>query len=388
MASCWAKQTTILISIDGFAHHYLEKYQPKNILQIANEGVLANGMEPVFPTKTFPNHVSIVTGEYPQDHGIFHNKFYNREIKKEYKLGDGKFDSRWLTATPIWAYAEQHGLKSAIYFWPESETKVNNNLPNEFFEYKHHTPNSQRIDQIISWLERDKKNRPDFIAGYFSTIDSAGHSYGRDSKELKEAISNIDIQIGRLYATIQKKYKNEINLILVSDHGMELAGVNNGINWQPIIKEHKEVKVVNGQTQLLIYEENEQTLREIHQRFVKERLNKKEKKFNVYLREDYPNHWHMDKVTPVTPDLIVTSIAPYTFLSNKGHTSVETHGYDFKTTPKMAALFIANGPAIKEGEKIGQFQNIHIFPLMGKLLKLPEKKDISGKLTVLKDILK
>jgi len=70
-----AKSTVILLSIDGFAYDYLSKYQPKNILAFANSGVKAK-LLPVYPSKTFPNHLSIITGVYPAKHGIIHNKFY------------------------------------------------------------------------------------------------------------------------------------------------------------------------------------------------------------------------------------------------------------------------------------------------------------------------
>ena len=130
-----AKSTVILLSIDGFSYDYLATYKPKNILTFGKTGATAK-LLPIYPSKTFPNHLSIVTGVYPVQHGIVHNKFYHRVLKKNYTLGAGKFNSAWLTARPIWTLAEQQGLKTAIYFWPESETKVDGRLPTYYYPYK------------------------------------------------------------------------------------------------------------------------------------------------------------------------------------------------------------------------------------------------------------
>ena len=95
-----AKTPLVLLSIDGFAQHYLDKYQPKTLNNLIKQGTSAKALLPVFPSKTFPNHLSIITGQYPANHGIVHNNFYHRDINKKYQLGDGKNDVRWLTAKP------------------------------------------------------------------------------------------------------------------------------------------------------------------------------------------------------------------------------------------------------------------------------------------------
>jgi len=379
------KETTLLISIDGFAHHYLQTFKPKNILKIANEGVLADGMEPVFPSKTFPNHLTLVTGVYPNQHGIVHNNFYHREIQKVYKLGDGKNNTNWVTGTPIWLYAQEHGLNTAIYFWPESETKINGQCPDIYFPYKHNTPNKDRIDQVKQWLMLPSDKRPSFIASYFSTVDSAGHDFGRHSKELKEAISQIDTLIGHLYQFI-KKNNIPVNLVLVSDHGMTIAGEQNAIDWKPYIKKYDSTRIVNGQTQLVVYEDDVAKQKELIDQF--KRLEKQHSgAFQVYDFRNYPKHWHITKKTAATPDIYVTAKPPFTFLKRKGHVSVETHGYDPRNEPELKALFIANGPSIAKNKQVDTFENIHVFALLSELLSLPPKDDIEAKLQKIEHVL-
>jgi predicted AlkP superfamily pyrophosphatase or phosphodiesterase len=120
-----SEQTVVLISIDGFRHDYIELHGAPNIEKIAQQGIRAEGLIPVYPSKTFPNHLSIVTGQYPSSHGIVDNNFYDTERKQHYRMGDGVKDSTWLTTLPIWNLAEFQGVKAATFFWPESEARIN-----------------------------------------------------------------------------------------------------------------------------------------------------------------------------------------------------------------------------------------------------------------------
>jgi len=363
----FAKVPVVLISIDGFAQHYIEKYKPKNILALAEQGVIAKAMYPVFPSKTFPNHLSIVTGVYPAQHGIVHNKFYHRALKENYTLGAGRLNSAWLTARPIWTLAEQNGLISAIYFWPESETKVDGILPTYYFPYEHNTPNRVRIDKVVDWLKLPKTQRPDFIASYFSTVDSAGHRYGH-SPELAKAIFNVDEQIGYLVARIKKEVNTKVNIILVSDHGMTPAGKKHEIYWKKVLTADQQNNVVNGQTQLYVYQNDSKQLSKIRSRLLAQ-PNFKDK-YQVYLKNEYPTHWHFESKSSTIPDMIVNAIPPYTFFEKDHYTSEATHGYDAKFDDKLNAIFIANGPDFKANTTIEAFQNTGVFSLLTYLLKI------------------
>jgi len=383
MITVCAKTPVVLISIDGFANHYLDKFKPKNIQLLANSGTKSKALLPVYPSKTFPNHLSIVTGKYPQEHGLVHNKFYHKGLKENYYLGAGKNNSAWLTAKPIWSAIEEQGLTSAIYFWPESETKVNGKLPSYFFPYKHNTPNSERVDQVIKWLKLPKNKRPSFIAMYFSTVDSAGHHYGQNSPELAEAINGVDSQIGRLIAGIDDI---PVNIILVSDHGMTDAGVSNEIIWQDLflsrtLKDDSSTHIVNGQTQLYIYESDENKLLDVRSQLSKTSIGKD--KYRIYAKENYPKHWHFDdKSSQVIPDLIVDAIPPNTFANPNKETNVSTHGYDPKLAKSLEAIFIANGPDFRVGKVVEPFKNVYIYSIISRLLNLDTIKGVNRSVQV------
>ncbi|MDO6446941.1 ectonucleotide pyrophosphatase/phosphodiesterase [Colwellia sp. 1_MG-2023] len=382
--NCFANNPLILLSIDGFSHDYLAQYKPKNILSLANKGVMAKGLTPVFPSKTFPNHLSIVTGMYPANHGIVHNSFYHRELKKQYSLGAGKNNSTWLTAKPIWTVAEQQGVKSAIYFWPESETKADGVLPSYYFKYKHSEPNINRINQIVDWLKLPEPQRPGFIAGYFSTIDDAGHKFGPDAKELANAIKEIDSLIGKLIEKITVETKVTPNILLVSDHGMTPIDKQRIILRENLLSNFPQLHVVNGQTQLYIYEDDEKLLNDVRSHLIS--IPEKQH-YQVFKQSDFPKHWHLNDKNAVIPDMIVNALPPTIFKDEIGYTSSATHGYDAINHPELSAIFIAQGPDIKNGLTINAFENIHIYSLMETLLELPVTSHVDSNSTVLSKLI-
>jgi len=376
----FAKTPLILLSIDGFSNNYLSQFKPKNILSLANEGVVADALLPVFPSKTFPNHLSIITGRYPAQHGIVHNRFYHRNLDKYYHLGAAEGEAVWLTAKPLWELAEKNNITSAIYFWPESQANISGKSATYNMPYKHETPNKQRFDKILAWLNLPIQQRPEFIMGYFSTIDSAGHSFGENSIEVQEAINDFDKLLGDFLAKIDEP----INIVLVSDHGMTAA--NNAIKWQQYITENKNLVISNGGTQLYLYAKNLAALNDARSQVKK--MPKDNKVFTVHQKNNFPKHWRFIKNSPVMPDIILNAIPPHIFANKNGHISKATHGYDPQLTKDLEAIFIANGPAFKNNVQVGSFENIHIFPLLVKILNIPEVDNVDGKLSVLLPILK
>jgi len=392
------KTPLILLSIDGFAFDYLTTYQPKNILDFEKAGTSAK-LLPIYPSKTFPNHLSIITGVYPEKHGIIHNTFYHPYLNKDYYKGAGKNNSAWVTATPFWSIAEDNNITSAVYFWPESEMKNQSTPPRYNIPYNNQDTDKARFDQIINWLKLPDDKAPQFIVSYFSSVDSAGHKFGPNSAEVAKAVKNIDNLFGNFIKRIQKEIPHKANIILVSDHGMVQVDTKKSITHSMIFSEkistlidEKVIMVAQSDTQLYLYFKTN-TLTEHQQKSIFQELVTKQKYnthlYRVYEKYHYPKHWQFNNNLVITPDVIIEAKPPAIFSNKqKVYSSLGTHGYDALNQTVLASIFIASGPNINEGRVVQPFENIHLVPFMSQLLGIKQQENIDGKKAVLTPLIK
>jgi len=381
-----AKNPVILISLDGFRYDYIEKYNAKNLKALARDGVRAERMQPSYPSKTFPNHITLVTGKYPSNHGLVHNSFYDEQLNDVYKMGKAKQQPLWLWGKPLWVLAEQNNVRSATYFWPESDAKIEGVLPSYYFPYNKSTPYQDRINEIMRWLKLPAEQRPQFITGYFSLVDTTGHEFGPDTEEVRIAVTKLDNYIGQLKQRISAELSFPVNLVIVSDHGMVSINKESKIDWANLNK-FSNYKVVNGSTQLMLYAKEGVKNNTIVDDA--ELLSKQSKgRYLVYTKENIPDRLHYSGNYRIA-DIIAEAIPPVTF-SDKKYLDKEIggmHGFNPYLVKEMGALFIANGPDFKRGLEIASFENIHVFPMLATILDLPIPKDIDGQLSVLSPIL-
>ncbi|MEI6893960.1 MAG: ectonucleotide pyrophosphatase/phosphodiesterase [Colwellia sp.] len=392
------KSTVILLSIDGFAYDYLTKFKPKHILNFGKSGVKAKLLS-VYPSKTFPNHLSIITGVYPAKHGIIHNRFYHPGLKEKYSLGAGKNNSLWLTAKPFWSFAEENNILSAVYFWPESEAIGKNKQASFNIAYNRTDSEKARFDQIINWLKLPTSQAPHFIASYFSSVDAMGHKFGPNSVELKNAVADIDKLFGYFISRLKKEITFDVNIILVSDHGMMQINESSKVDLAKVFNEQltqwisdNSIVVAQSSTQLFLYLDDSKLSKDQKNSIFKSLIKQKKENqslYSVYRKNQYPEHWQLNKDLAIIPDIII-EIAPNGYFNNTktSITSAATHGYDVINQPALTAIFLASGPDIIKGRKLNAFENIHIVPLMSQLLGLPQRQDIDGKRSVLQPIIK
>ena len=218
-------QTLVLVSIDGFRHDYLSRYAPLQMLEMAREGFVVDRLTPVYPTNTFPGHLSLITGLRPEQHGIEDNHFCHAERGDCYHMGGGKTDPSWLHGVPLWNWVELNGGIAATYFWPESDARWGGRAPTYHLPYSKAAPYAGRVEQVLAWLQLPAPVRPNLVTLYFSAVDTAGHRFGPHSSEVAVAVAQVDHLLGRLWSGLQALNDPDINLLLVSDHGMsELTG--------------------------------------------------------------------------------------------------------------------------------------------------------------------
>ncbi len=376
-------QTTVVLSLDGFRWDYPDKVSTPTLNRIAKVGVKAVSLIPSFPSKTFPNHYTIATGLVPDHHGIVNNLFYDSLLQKSFSLGNkkAKFDPDFYGGEPIWITAQKQGVKTATYFWPGSDVAIQGKYPDRWKEYNQSISFIQRIDTIIKWLSLPLTLRPGLIMAYYHEPDGAGHEYGPDDPRTLRMVHEMDSMTGILYSRIQKLADGKnINLIIVSDHGMGAISSERNIALQDYIPESWPVRIEGGNPNYNLYADKVWTDSTYY-------ALKKAPGIKVWRPGEVPGYLNYGKNARVGSLIVVADSA---WSITRTHPKKEfrggTHGYDIRDTD-IHAIFYAVGPAFKHGYIQPAFPNADIYPLMAYLLGIkPAVND--GSLQQIVDMLK
>lgn len=360
-----------LISMDGFRWDYVDRTDTPNLDYLAEHGVKAESMIPVFPSKTFPNHLTIVTGLYPENHGIVSNTMYDETFDAWYRIGQGSEsvkESRWYEGEPVWVTAEKQGMSAATFFWPASEAEIAGIRPTYWYTYNGSIPNTRRVQQVIRWLDLPEDERPKFITLYFSDADTWGHRVGPDDSRMDSVIHALDATIGSMLDSLRvRNTLDDINIIVTSDHGMTATSPDRII----FLDDHinlEDVLVVDWSPVAMI-RPNEGMEESIYAQLEGAHPN-----MTVYRKEEIPERFHYRDHRRITP-IICLADEGWTISSRDDAASGPdangggTHGYDNRLK-SMHATFIASGPDFKDGLTVKPFQNIHLYELMCHILDL------------------
>src|SRR5271168_1847290 len=378
-----AKHYVVMVSLDGFRYDYAKKYGAKHILALAAAGASApDGMVPSYSSVTFPNHYTLVTGLYPEHHGIVANSFYAPVRNQRYSYTDAATvtDGSWYIGTPLWVLAEQQGMRSACFFWPGSEAAIQGVRPSYYLHFDNKYPDEKRIAQVLAWLRLPPEQRPHFITLYHNEPDHSGHEFGPDSPEVREAVHHVDELVGKLKAGLDSLHL-PIDLIVVSDHGMEKVQGT----W---IDLDKYADLTNFQVDgSLLYASSEADAEKAYNQ-----LKKADSRFVVYRRAKVPANLDFNQ-NPREGDPVIVPTGPYLI---RAHAPTEVtsprppplgmHGYDPATMKDMRAIFYAVGPDIRPDSTVRPFENVNVYPLVAHILGLDPPK-VDGSLNVLSGIL-
>ncbi|MDR0791722.1 MAG: ectonucleotide pyrophosphatase/phosphodiesterase [Chitinophagaceae bacterium] len=379
------KPYVILISADGFRADLAEKYNASNLLQLRAMGVKAAYMQPSFPSLTFPNHYSIVTGLYPAHHGLVDNTFYDEGRKELYSVGNKKVvaDSSWYGGTPLWVLAEQQQMLSASFYWVGSESAIKGIKPTYYYIYNEKIDIDTRIQAVKNWLQLPEEKRPHLITFYFPEVDHAEHIYGPESSQAENAVHFVDKSVGKIVAAI-KETGLPVNFIFVSDHGMTKIDTSKAIPMPAAIDTSK-FYIPSGDALLHLYAKKKSDIKPAYKA-----LKKEAKNYDVYLAAKMPKRWHYtkadDKYNRIGDIILIPHLPAYFNVYKRKTTTIGKHGFD-PALPEMHAVFYAWGPAFKNGITIPGFENVNVYPLVATILGL-NYGDIDGKKEVLTPVLK
>lgn len=378
------KPYVILISADGFRYDYAVKHGAPNLLALSQQGVSAEYMLPSYPSLTFPNHYSIVTGLYPSHHGLVDNQFYDRSSDEVYTMSNHARvrNGKWYGGTPLWVLAEQQQMLSASFYWPGSEAAIKGTRPTYYFHYNTKIPIDRRIQQVVDWLQLPSEIRPHFISFYFPEVDHEGHTHGPDAPQTKEAVHFVDSAIGKLTEAV-KKTGLDVNFIFVADHGMARVDTSRPVII-PNIDTTKAVATWGGEL-MEIYVKNKKDIAAMYRA-----LKQNADGYTVWLKDSMPAHLHFSKKDDVMNrmgDILLMVEPRRVFIAPGGKPKVGAHGYDPSVVHEMRTVFYAWGPAFKKEKVVAPFTNVNVYPVIAAILGLTYHHAIDGTRQVAEEIL-
>lgn len=394
----------LLISIDGFRHDYIEKFNPPNLKRFQQSAAVAESLIPVFPSNTFPNHYSMITGSYPENHGIVDNSFYDPQLKRSYSIGKSSMkEPVFYKRYPMWQVVEMNNIKSASYFWLGSDIKINGRTPTYYFPFDLGTSQMKRVNQVLDWYRLPVDDRPRFISLYFSAVDSVGHSKGPNSEEIEDAVMKLDESIGKLLDGIER-LPFDVNVIFVSDHGMYEVQPDHIIDLGRSFAAYKPEKAVGRGALIHIYEKDPAKLTllinslraEIHNQSKNfDELTSGQQLATIYRRDEIPKSYNYSKTDRVGDAIVEARLGFY--LSKKSNliqqfiftvANRSSHGWNPDKYKEMHGFFMAKGPNI-DPKRIESFKNIHVYPLIIKIMNLDDGGlEYDGDIKVLESIYK
>ena len=379
-ASLWGAastaQTLVLVSIDGFRWDYLDWPQAANMRTIAAQGSRVTKLRTVYPSKTFPGHLSIATGLHPTEHGVIDNYFCRSDRTDCYSMGKGRKDPSWLAGIPLWTLVEQQGGRASTFFWPESDAPFANRLPTDYRAYDGRVPHRERVQQVVDWLALPEEQRPELVTLYFSVVDSASHTFGPAAPETLSAISEVDHQIAVLWQAIESintQQDADINLMLVSDHGMSEVDPNLFIDTNTL-PQPKGFKRVNGSTRVTYYQrDSDADIDGLAGTLDSMSDGRWRRLSSLDLAErHFGNH-------PGVGDVIIETAPPRVFRRGGGQNADlrGMHGYP-STVEDMAAFLVAVGPDFQQGRVIPEAHQLDVYPVAATLLDLKVPDNIAS----------
>lgn len=357
------RPATILISIDGFRADYLERGLTPNLSALAARGVTAP-MQPSFPTKTFPNHYTIVTGLRPDRHGIVSNNMLDpRRPGVRFSLGnpDQALDPFWWEeGEPLWITAERAGIRTATEFWPGSEAAIHDLRPSDWHRFDQHVSNRQRVETVLDWMRRPADVRPAFVTLYFDIVDTQGHRFGPDSAELNAALVEVDSQIGYLIDGLVEMGR-ATDIVVVSDHGMRAVDETRVIQLDELLDPQSYLLIDGGPFASI--EPAAGTDRIVHGALLAQHEH-----MDCWEREDIPQRFAYGRNPRVGAILCLAEPGWIIIQGTPRHpVAGGSHGWD-NADPQMQALFIAAGPRISATTPVTNLENVDVYALLAALV--------------------
>lgn len=409
----------LVISLDGFRYDYLDKYSSKNgfLHRLATKGSRASWSEPIFPTNTYPNHWSIVTGLLPEHNGIINNNIYDPVTKEHFKMNIDREDQPgWFDQSePIWVtYGRKYRNKNSVVIdWPGSSAPF---YSNESLNFTYRHPESDLFhiktfnDSINYFVEKLCPDNTNLAFIYFGEPDMTGHNHGPESREVEIVVKELDYVLEYLFDKMKKeknfvldfnsedkdqkeKYR-EIELIILTDHGMANIRDRNEFDLNRHlflsdfinVKKYLDLEKCSYGSVVELWLLDESLTNELYDLIKNVKINQANKLKEVYLKKDIPERFHIKSHRRTSPMILIAhegfqimierdKMDKYSVQKYYGN-----HGFDneFKS---MRGIFIGYGKSFRKSYYSKKpVKLIDTYPLMCAILGLEPAHSYNGSL--------
>lgn len=356
--------TTILISLDGFRADFLDRGLSPALNSLIANGVSPQYMLPSFPSVTFPNHFTLVTGLYPESHGVVGNTFWDPELNEEFHntVSSISMQPKWWNAEPLWVTAETQGIKSGIHMWPGSEAHIGDKEPSYVDKYNGSEALPRKVARVLELLDlpgaesesQAGAERPQFIVAYVPDVDRDGHNFGPNSTEIRSTIAHADETVAGIVAGLESRNLTDlVNIVVVSDHGMATTSNDRLVQLDDFI-DMSLVEHIEGWPSRGLRAKRPEDLSTLHKQLEQVAAEYPDG-VEVYTKDTMPERYHFknnDRIAPLwaIPKTGWAIVERSDFDVKEASKTGEIyhprgiHGYDHEH-PLMRAIFIARGPA-------------------------------------------
>ncbi|WP_394764914.1 ectonucleotide pyrophosphatase/phosphodiesterase [Stenotrophomonas sp.] len=375
--------TVILVSIDGLPADVPASGRMPVLDAIAREGVQAAWLQPSYPTLTFPNHYTLVTGLSPDRHGIVNNTMNDATLGRFVSKQASARDGRWWGGEPIWATLQRQGGIAATMFWPGSEAEIAGQRPRYWKHFDGTVSVDSRVDQVLAWLDLPPAQRPHLLTLYLEQYDVGSHAAGMHSPQAMQALATVDAGLGRLREGLRTRgLDDDVDLIVLSDHGMsDVRGENLRYLDDLVPADAIDVESV-GQVAWL-------SARPGREAEVERLLVRRHDHFQCWRKAETPPEWRFGRNPRIPPIVCQADDGWRVWLhrSPKPAPLKGEHGFAPEDVG-MRAAFTAVGPSFRTGVRLPSFDNVDVYPLLARLLRItpaPNNGHIAPLLPALQD---
>ncbi|XP_041371780.1 glycerophosphocholine cholinephosphodiesterase ENPP6-like [Gigantopelta aegis] len=341
-------------------------------------GSRAEHVDPQFPTMTFPNHYSLVTGLYPENHGFVGNFMWDKTKNESFDMTPSPQGSKshwWEDGEPIWVTAGKQGKRTYLYNWLGCQVKIRGRTPSHCHQYSD-TPKVRDGMAGFLWQSNEAvdaliNDKADLAGVYTQIVDQAASQFTTNGEELKGVLKWIDNELQRIYYRLEDAgMLDAINIVIFSDRGVTEVTPKRTIHLQKYINnnDYDIIKEFGPKVSIWPKEDNVE--------MVYQKLKHAHPNMTVYKKEEIPDDWHHKGHRRVAPIIavaelgwmIVTPEKPFP-VGEDGWEYVAYHGFD-PTDPQMKAMFVGVGPNFKKDVVAPSFSNVNLYQLMCRILRI------------------